>query len=236
VRRKYLSCGVVETPQGFALALDSKPMRTPAGNPFAVANRSLAEAIAAEWNAIPEKAEVNPKTMPLTRLAATAIDRVGTQRDAVMSEIAAYGRTDLLCYRAERPDELVARQQAGWDPWLDWAATRFGAKLQPTQGVMPIPQDEAAIGRLQEAVAGFDDFALAGLFNLTAMLGSAVLALAVLHKELDIAQAAALAEIDAAFQAERWGEDSDALRRRQAVRRDIAEVGNFLSLLSRSGL
>jgi chaperone required for assembly of F1-ATPase len=236
VRRKYLNCGVVQTPQGFAPALDGKPMRTPAGNPFAVGNRNLAEAITAEWNAVPDNEEINPKWMPLTRLAATGIDRVATQRAAVLAEIAGYARTDLLCYRAERPGELVARQNAGWDPWLAWAEARFGAQLQSTQGVMPIRQDETAIERLQDALAGFDDFAVAGLFNLTAMLGSLVLALAVLQGELEIERAIALAEIDAVFQAERWGEDSEALRRREGVRRDIADVGRFLTLLSPSEL
>lgn len=235
MRRKYLSCEVIATSEGFAPALDGKTMRTPAGEPFLLPNRTLAEGVAAEWNAVGEKAEIDPRLMPVTRLATTAIDRVRTQRDKVIEEIAAYGASDLLCYRAEQPASLVERQNAGWNPWLEWARTRLAASLAVTQGVMPIAQDKAAIERLRQAVARFDDFTLAGLFNLTAMLGSLVLALAVLHEELEIERAADLAEIDAVFQAERWGEDHFAIKRRRDVRRDIAEVGKFLALLSPSG-
>ncbi len=235
MRRKYLNCSVVETTDGLAPALDGKTMRTPAGAPFVLSNRALADAIAAEWNAVGEKAEIDPKRMPVTRLATTAIDRVRAQRDKVIEEIAASGRTDLLCYRAEQPVSLIERQNAGWTPWLDWAQTRFAISLAVTQGVMPVAQDEVSIARLHQAVARFDDFALAALFNLTAMLGSLVLALAVLHDELEIERAADLAEIDAVFQAERWGEDNFAIKRRRDVRHDISQAGKFLALLSPSG-
>ncbi len=230
MRRKYQNCTVRQTAAGFELTLDDKPMRTPAGVPLIVPSRALADAIAAEWNAVADKQEIKPQMMPMTRLTATALDRVPTQHNAVIADTAAYGRTDLLCYRAERPIELVARQNAGWNPWLDWAKARYGATLAITEGVMPVAQDEAMVGRLREAVAGFDAFALAGLANLTAMLGSVVLALAVLESELSVENAIALAEIDAVFQAERWGEDSFATKRRHDVRRDITEVGKFLAL------
>jgi chaperone required for assembly of F1-ATPase len=234
VRRKYLNCSVEPGASGFGLALDGKPMRTPAGAPLVLPQRALAEAIAEEWNAVPDKGEIRPQIMPMTRLAATAIDRVAPQREKIIADIVAFGGSDLLCYRAERPSQLVERQAAGWDPWLVWIEQRFAVPLRSTQGVMPVAQDEAALERLRQGIMRFDDFALAALFNLTAMLGSAVLALAVLERELEIGEAATLAEIDAAFQAERWGEDRDAVLRREAVRRDIAEVGRFLALLSRS--
>lgn len=235
MRRKYQSCTVNTAAGGYELALDDRPMRTPAGRPFVVGSPALAEVIAAEWNAVPEKGEIRPLAMPMTRLAVTAIDRVAGQRDKVVDDIVAYGRSDLLCYRAEQPVELAVRQAAGWDPWLDWVLRRYGAGLRSTQGVMPIVQDEAAIVRLRQAVAGYDDFTLAALFNLTTLLGSLVLALAVLAGDLPLDQASSLAEIDAAFQVERWGEDLEATRRREAVRRDIAGIGQFLSLLSQGG-
>lgn len=235
MRRKYQSCAARTVEGGFELALDGKAMRTPAGQPFVVARQALAEAVAAEWNAVPANGEIRPLAMPMTRLAVTAIDRIPGQRQKVVDDIAAYGRSDLLCYRAERPAELVARQAARWDPWLGWVASRYRAALKPTAGVMPVAQDEAAIARLREAVASFDDFSLTALFNLTGLLGSLVLALAVLEGELDLEQAGSLAEIDATYQAERWGEDAEASRRREAVRRDIAGIGQFLSLLSQGG-
>jgi chaperone required for assembly of F1-ATPase len=218
------------------LTLDGKPMRTPAGMAFVLPMRALAEAIAGEWNAVPEKGEIKPQFMPMTRLAATALDRVASQRAKVVEEITAYGRSDLLCYRAERPMELVARQKAVWDQWLEWLKRRHGVTLNITQGVMPVAQDDTEIEKLRRAIASVDDFALAGLFNLTAMLGSVVLALAVQAGELDAERAAAVAEIDAMFQAERWGEDVEATRQREAVRRDIATVGRYLTFLSPSEL
>ncbi len=59
----------------------------------------MAQAIAAEWDA--QTAHVKPETMPFTRMANSALDKVTPQFAEVADLIAAYGASDLLCYRAD---------------------------------------------------------------------------------------------------------------------------------------
>ena len=217
----------VETEWG--IALDGRPMRTPARRELIVPSAALAEAIAAEWDA--QQDEIRPATMPLTRLAATAIDRTGAQRDLDVAETANYAGTDLVCYRADHPPALVARQQAEWQPLIDWAMLRYDAGLAVTNGILPQPQSPAALKAFAAAVAAQDNFRLTALHALTASCGSLVIALAVLEGQLDAGAAFAASQLDETFQAEAWGEDAEAAARRQALAEDIAAAARFLALL-----
>src|SRR5881392_2104003 len=143
MKRVYKQAAARAAEGGWGVALDGRPMRTPARHELVVPSAALAEAIAAEWDA--QQDDIRPATMPLTRLAATAIDRTRAQRDLVIAETANYAGTDLVCYRAERPPELIARQQAEWQPLLDWAMQRYDASLAVTNGVLPQPQSPAAL-------------------------------------------------------------------------------------------
>ena len=153
-KRFWTSAEVAEAPGGFAVTLDGRQVKTPAKAPLVVPSRALAEAIAREWQAQDEK--IDPATMPVTRGANAAIDKVRSQHAEVAALIADYGGTDLLCYRAEAPRELVARQSEHWDPLLDWAEAALGARLAVTQGVVPVAQPEAALAALGARVAAMD--------------------------------------------------------------------------------
>ena len=144
MKRFYKDTGVEEGEDGFRVLLDGKPMRTPAKAILLVPTRALAEAIAAEWAAVPEKAEINAAHLPLTRLTATGIDRVVARRDDVIADTAKYAGSDLLCYRATAPDSLVKLQQELWQPLLDWAAERHGARLVTADGIGFVDQPEEA--------------------------------------------------------------------------------------------
>ncbi len=212
----------------FTVALDGRPIRTPAKRSLTLASQALAQAIAAEWQA--QKDEVRPQTMPLTKLASTAIDRVRDRPGAVVDEIARYAETDLLCYRAEGPEELVARQHTTWQPLLDWAAERFQAHLQVTTGVVPMAQAPAAVAALRAAVAAHDAMVLAALQTATAATGSAVLGLAVAEGHIDGEAAWQASQIDETFQLEKWGEDGEAAERRAALRAEIVAAARFIDL------
>jgi chaperone required for assembly of F1-ATPase len=214
----------------WAIALDGKPVRTPARAVLAVPSAALAAAIAAEWEAQGE--EIRPATMPLTRLAATAIDRTAAQRDLVVAETANYSATDLVCYRAEHPPALAARQHAVWQPLLDWAALRYDAALAVTTGIVPAAQSSAALRALAAVVAAHDDFRLTALHTLTAACGSLVIALALSETRLDPEAAFAASQLDETFQIEAWGEDFEAAARRRAVAADIAAAARFIALLN----
>lgn len=230
MKRFYRNAAVTESEHGFGVALDGKPVRTPARHALTVPSRVLAEAIAAEWQAQGER--VDPHTLPLTRLASIALDLVAPQRAEVVAEVAKYAGTDLVCYRAEEPAELRARQQAVWQPLIDWAAQRFDAPLGVTSGVLPVPQPAATLAAFTAAVGAYDTHRLAALHLATAALGSLVLALALVEGRLDAEAAFAGAQLDETFQIERWGEDSEQMKRRANLKDDIALAARFVALLA----
>src|SRR5262249_59474138 len=167
----------------WSILLDARTLQTPARNPLLLPHRALADGIAAEWDAQTEK--IVPATMPLMQLAATAIDRTAVQRDQAIEEIVGYAQTDLVCYRAERPPALVARQSATWQPLVDWVTLRFDAPLLVTTGVVPKPQPLAAIAAVRAAVEAFDLFRLTALHSATTACGSAVIGLALAEQRLN---------------------------------------------------
>jgi chaperone required for assembly of F1-ATPase len=226
-RRFWKAATAVEMPQGFGVALDGRPVRTPAKALLVVPTARLAAAIAAEWDA--QTGEVRPATMPLTRAANAMIDRVAPQPEAVAAEIAGYGASDLLCYRAEAPAALRARQAAAWDPLLAFAAETFGAPLRCTAGVMPLAQPAESLARLSAVVRAQDACALTALSDLVSLSGSLVIGLAVLH-----GQAAEtlwpLSCIDEAWQAELWGRDEEAEAALALRRAAFLDAARFLDL------
>jgi chaperone required for assembly of F1-ATPase len=229
MKRFYQKADPSERAGGHGVTLDRKPVTTPGKRDLIVPNRMLAAAIAREWN--DQKEEVRPATMPLTRLATTAIDRVATQRDAVIRQTADYAGTDLVCYRATHPPALVARQQAAWQPLIDWAVLRYDAPLAVTSGVVPKSQSATSLRAFTAAVAESDDFALTALHAATAASGSLVIGLALLDGRLDAEEAFTASQLDESFQIEAWGEDAEQASRRRALAADIAAAAQFMSLL-----
>lgn len=199
---------VIETPEGLAVALDGRIIKTPAKATLALPTRAMAEAVAAEWQAQVEK--VDPFSMPVTRSANAALDKVRPQQAEVVRMLADYGDSDLLCYRADKPMELVARQAAAWDPLLDWAAERLDARLEPRTGVMHIAQSDAALRNLEALVQKQDAFQLAAFHDLVSLSGSLVLAFAAIHQHRPPEQIWELSRLDEAWQEELWGVDEEA--------------------------
>jgi chaperone required for assembly of F1-ATPase len=236
MKRFYKETAVDLGDGGHRVLLDGKPMRTPAKAVLVVPTRALAEAISAEWGAVPDKADINASHLPLTRLAATGLDRVTSQRARVIEDTAKYAGSDMLCYRAGGPDTLVKRQQETWQPLLDWADERYGARLVVVEGLAFVEQPADAVARLHEAVATHSDLGLSALYNLTHISGSLVVALAVAEGHLSAADAFAAAQLDELYQVERWGEDPIATKRHEGIRHDIEASARFLALLEEQRL
>jgi len=228
-KRFYKTVATEDKGRGAVLALDGKPIRTPGKAAFALPSRGLAEAVAAEWRAQGER--IDPSTMPLTRLANSAIDGVAGREQAVIEDILAIAGSDLLCYRAQGPRELTAAQTKAWDPVLAWAKQALGAPLVFAEGVVHVVQPEASLTKLRERLAGRDAFSLAALHVLTALSGSALLALAVALGRLTPEEAWKAAHVDEDFQIGQWGEDEEAKTRRENRRRDFAAAARLLELL-----
>lgn len=193
---------------GWHILLDTRPVRTPSKTPLDLPTEAMAQAVAEEWAA--QDGVIDPRTMPVTRSANSAIDRVRPQHAEVAAMLSAYAETDLLCHRAEAPDRLAEIQAEGWDPILDWAAETFGARLTPTAGILPVAQAPEALSRLSGAVSAADDFRLTALHDLVALSGSLILGLAVAHGRLDPEEAWALSRIDEEWQIAQWGRDEEA--------------------------
>lgn len=229
MKRFYQKAESMPAVAGYGIAVDGRQVKTPAKHDLIVPNAALAAAIAAEWEA--QQGEVRPATMPLTRLAGTAVDRSATRREAIVLQVANYAGTDLVCYRARHPPALAARQQAVWQPLIDWAVLRYDAPLVITSGVMPASQPPTSLRAFAAAVAEQDDFMLTALHAATAACGSLIIALALLEGRLDVAEAVAAAQLDECFQIEAWGEDAEQAERRRASAADVTAAAQFLSLL-----
>ncbi|MFN3955697.1 MAG: ATP12 family chaperone protein [Pararhodobacter sp.] len=207
-RRFWTTAEVVERADGFSVALDGRMIKTPARADLTLPTRLLAERVAAEWQAQDKK--IDPETMPATRAANAAIDKVRGQFGEVAALITAYGETDLLCYRATGPAALRARQAVAWDPLLEWSVARFCIRWHVVSGVMPQPQPEATLTRLAGHVAGFSPFELTAFHDLVAMSGSLVIGLAAAEQHDAPELLWRASRIDEDWQIEQWGADADA--------------------------
>jgi chaperone required for assembly of F1-ATPase len=214
---------------GNRILLDGRPVKTPSRRDLAVPGAKLAEAIAAEWDAQGEI--IQPRSMPLTGLANASIDRIEPDPARFGQGLAAYAASDLLCYRAEGPAPLVERQTELWDPILGWARARYDIAFEIISGIIPIPQPPRTLERLALAVAARTPFELAGLAPLVTISGSLLIALALTESVIDLDQAWAAATLDETWQAENWGEDSEAAATLAARRSDFHSAFRFLNLL-----
>ncbi|WP_298258328.1 ATP12 family protein [uncultured Litoreibacter sp.] len=213
---------------GYTVLLDGRSVRTPVKTLVQVPTKAMAEAMAAEWDAQSEK--IDPLTMPVTRAANAALDKVSAQHDEVVDMLAAYGDSDLLCYRADGPDGLIAKQAQGWDSLIDWAATDLGAPLQLRSGIMHEPQEAKTLSTLRGHVAQFDAFRLTAFHDLVAITGSLILGLAVTRGRLSAEQAWDLSRIDEEWQVAQWGRDDEAEAQAAIKKRDLIRADEFFVL------
>ena len=229
MKRFWTDVSVGQETGGWSIALDGRPVRTPARASLVVPNKALAEAIAGEWRDV--EGEIDPRAMPLTGLANAAIDRVAPDKDTFATGLARYAEADLVCYRADNPDGLVERQAESWDELLGWARRRFDVDFVTTSGVAHVEQPPATVQRLAHAVASLDAFRLAGLSPLVTIGGSLIAALAVLEKAITPDEAWQAVSLDGRWQLEQWGSDAEAEAALDNRRRDFMAASRFLELV-----
>lgn len=227
-RRFYKEVTSGRQGDGYTVLLDGRAVKTPAKETLLLPSLALGEAVAAEWRS--QEEHIQPDSMPLTRLACTAIDRVSPGRTGVVDQVSAYGATDLLCYRADGPLDLIDEQSAQWQPLLDWAADEISAPLMAGSGVVHIAQSEDALAALRRRVDTLTDFELTAVADLTQIMGSLVLALAVVCGRLSWRQAFDCSRLDEHWQNQRWGEDREAASRTETLSRDVEAAARFAEL------
>jgi chaperone required for assembly of F1-ATPase len=231
-RRFYKDVAIKDEGEGGAsLLLDCKPVRTPGEAPLILPNRTLAEAVAEEWRQQSER--IDPGTMPLTRLANSIIDGVTGRESAVIGDILSYAGSDLVCYRAEGPEPLVALQAKHWDPVVAFAKSDLGVPMRLAAGVMHVGQPQASLDVLRQRLETFDPFSLGALHVITGLGSSALLALAVALQRLTPEEAWAAAHVDEDWQISQWGDDDEARLRRANRWRDFAAAAKTLDLMRR---
>ena len=228
MKRFYTHVSVVEDEGGYTIQLDTRPVRTPARAALSVPSVAMAAAIAAEWRG--QGDQLDPASMPITGMANAAIDHVAGNKAEFAAGVSRYAQSDLLCYRADGPDTLVARQAAAWDPLLDWARRRYDVDFAVTQGIIPVQQPGETLARLAAVVQAFDPFRLTGLSTLVTLSGSLICGLAVVEGGHDIEAVWHAAEIDEAWQAEQWGEDAEASARAALRAADFSMAGAFCGM------
>ncbi len=230
-KRFWAEAMVVKRNGGYGIELDARPVKTPGKAELILPSTALAEAIALEWQA--QEGAIDPRSMPMTRSANAAIDKVRVQHAEVAELVAAYGDADLLCYRADSPDALVKRQAEIWDPLLDWAAEVFDARLVPVSGVMHRPQDPTTIKRLASRVAQMDAFTLTAFHDLVGLSGSLVIGFAALHEFADPDTLWHWSRVDEIWQQELWGVDEEAEELAQHKLGEFRHAKNFYDLANK---
>jgi chaperone required for assembly of F1-ATPase len=228
MKRFYKDVSVAHGGDGFAVHLDGRAMKTPSHAPLVMPTEALANAIADEWRG--QGDEVDTKAMPMTRMAFAAIDTAPKERASMIGQLLGFGRTDLVSYRAEHPEELAARQKAAWDPLLNWLSATHNARLAVTAGIKAVAQPEPSLVALSGAVGAMNDYQLVALHAATTITGSLTIALALAAGRLTAAQAFDVAHVDEHFQVEKWGRDSEADARLERLKTELESAERFLKL------
>lgn len=213
---------------GFGIFLDERPLRTPSKAQLTLPTLELAQSVAAEWDRVAE--HIDPERMPFTRMSNSAIDKVSVQMAEVANLLVEYGDSDLLCYRAEGPASLLARQEAAWDPLLDWANEMLGARLRPRQGVIHAPQNPADIERLRAHVFELTNFELAAFHDLVSLSGSLIIAFAAAKNFRPADALWGDSRIDENWQIERWGSDDIATKDEEYKREAFIVAEKFFGM------
>ncbi len=229
-KRFYKDAGIAADGNVWRVTLDGRALKTPNGNALILPTDALANVIADEWRAQVERIDI--LSMFNTRLAHVAIDRAGRAPAEMAAEAARYAETDLVSHLAEAPASLRDRQQAGWGPLRNWAAEEMGVRLKPVEGIIAQPQPEESLEAMKRHAMAIDAYRLAGLVHGVALLGSAVLGLAVERRRISAAEAFELSRIDEQFQIERWGEDEEAMRRTERHRAEARALDLWFGSLA----
>lgn len=229
MKRFYKAAEVEAGEGGYGVVLDGRPLRSPARRPLLLPTERLAQAIANEWEKQGET--IDRRTMPLMRMAGTAIDDLAGHRAETADAVAGYAATDLVCYWASEPQRLVERQQAVWRPLIDWAESRFDVRFDVTTDLRVVSQPEATLAGMKAVVHALDNFRLVPLSVATGAAGSLVIGLALVHRRLRADAAFEAAQLDESFQIEEWGEDAEAAERRRNILTELQAVESFIAAL-----
>ena len=227
--RKWKNVSVQKSMIGFKIFLDKEELLTPKSNAFLMTSEKLATQVAKEWES--QEKFLRPSTMRLTTFVNSAIDKVKEDYSLIVEDLLSYGETDLLCYKAESPKDLVELQNLHWDPILKWSAKDLGIRLRCFSGIKYQSQALKEIEKIRKILEKFDHFTLTAFSELVTISGSMLLALALYFNEVDVERAWHKSVLDEVWQASKWGYDEESTRVRKNKLDDFKFAFEFLSLL-----
>lgn len=227
-KRFWKAVEIAKIDKGFGIMLDGRPVKTPLKATLCVPNAALADRVKTEWEAVDKT--IDPRQMPFTRSVNAALDKVSAQHAEVADLIADYADADLLCYRAETPAELVARQAELWDPMIAWLNDIHSQKLVVNSGIMHKPQPLNTIAFLRQWTHDLGDFQLTAFHDLVSLSGSFVLGMATAQGEFDAAEIWEISRCDENWQVEQWGADDEAESVSLLKRRSFLHAAEFFTL------
>lgn len=236
MKRFYKLVTLQDTPGGYAIHLDGRPVKTPMGKTLMATNHDLASALQSEWAA--QEQNINPETMPLTQILSTQIDQVSTARQAMSAEVLKYLDTDLICYRAgPMPPGTQEAQIEAWDPWLSWFEKNFEETLQTTTGLSALSQPKSAHNKIKGAVDALDDAHFTILQIIVPLSGSLVLGLAFINRAISPEELYKAIRVEENIKAEiyneeLYGQDPAQERKEKAIKADIAAAAHYLELIA----
>lgn len=213
-----------KTADGFQILLDGKPMRTTSGKEIVLRAAPQADAVIAEWQAVDGK--INLLAMPHTRVAMAVADFNDALREEKIAHILSYAMTDLLCFREPNDTALIKRQESAWDPWLQWIGKKHGAHFATTSGLMP-HQNHPELASIENYLKTLSPIQLIALDHYVHVTGSMVLGLAFHENAISLPEVMAAAFLEEEFQAERWGSDEEALRRRRHIQQELELMASY---------
>ncbi|MDG1708104.1 MAG: ATP12 family protein [Emcibacteraceae bacterium] len=228
MKRFYKKVSVAEQDGMYTVHLDGKPIKTPIKSPCLMPNKNMAEAVAKEWDE--QEEDVDPHSMPITKLVNTAIDRVGKRRDDLIDELVEFAGSDQICYRAEHPTELVDLQDENWNPLLDYINENHDISFEITSGILFVEQSASILSKYRKIVENIESFELTAYYGMTTVAGSVTIGLALFEGKISIDDAWNAGLLDENFQISKWGSDEEAEKRREGLRAELDNAAKFLSL------
>ena len=228
MKRFYKQVSVSEQDGNYSVLLDGKAIKTPEKSPCNIPTKSMADAVAKEWDA--QKEDIIPAEMPITKLVNTAIDRVGNRRGTLIDELVEYAGSDQLCYRAEEPIELIELQSKIWDPLLKRMSDIHDIELKVTSGIVFVAQEKSQLAKIRSLIDAMENFPLMAFYAITTVTGSVTIALNLIKIHITVDQAWDAGQLDENFQISKWGSDFEAEERRENIKTELENAVYFLDL------
>ena len=213
----------------FEILLDKRILKTPMQKDLIFSNYKIAKETALEWD-IDEK-EINTENMVFYGLISTAIDKISNDKVSYIDNVLGFINTDLICYRADKPNELIDLQNSSWNPIISFIKKYIDVELKFFIGVMPSKQSLEIFNRLKTLINSFSDIEISALHRMTNLTGSIFISICILKGDVLKNEAFELSFLDELYQAKNWGVEQESLDKRDKIAKELNRIISFVELI-----